>query len=184
MSSDSIKTIREALDEFYLELRTPGRYAEETLVEARAALDSLDAELAEARDDRDEYKVWLDAVAAALHGWPPDSRKTYVPTQLAGKAARMAQELATLRARLAPADSPPGDAQQPESDDQRAERELGAWLVAHPGWSWVLLETSERFQVGLQHYAGAQQFGEHGGTRAAAILDALAKARDAEGGKS
>lgn len=84
--------------------------------------------------------------------------------------------------------------QRPETEEQRAERLLGEWLVAHPGWThewYVVPKTGELgppFTLALNHRPGQSPLRSRerrgvGATKAAAILDALAKARDAEGSR-
>lgn len=46
------------------------------LAQARIRIRDLESQLA-------ERKAWLDDIAAALHGWPANARKTYSPDQLA-----------------------------------------------------------------------------------------------------
>jgi hypothetical protein len=58
----------------------------------RAAHEATKAELAEQRG-------WLDDIAAAICGWPPDSDgKTYIPTQLAGSARELRATAVRMRA--------------------------------------------------------------------------------------
>jgi hypothetical protein len=85
-----------------------------------------------------------------------------------------------------------------ETDERAAERELGAWLVAHPGWThgegyqlwagrgapqtqrYLLVQTdAERDEDGERRYPFHEGFGP---TKAAAIRAALAKAKGGEGG--
>ncbi len=68
-----------------------------------------------------------------------------------------------------------------ETDEQAAERELGAWLVAHPGWTWAQIRLHGDYEVCLR-YGVETVWGGWQSTRAAAIHAALAKAKGGEGG--
>ncbi len=69
-----------------------------------------------------------------------------------------------------------------ETDDQAAERELGAWLVANPGWTheWVDDEDVD-FRIHLTHRPTQTRrklmgYTGYGSTKAAAIRNVLEKA--------
>ncbi len=68
-----------------------------------------------------------------------------------------------------------------ETDEQAAERELGAWLVAHPGWTWSQIRLHGDYEVGVR-YGVKQVWVGWQSTRAAAISAALAKARGGDHG--
>ncbi len=68
-----------------------------------------------------------------------------------------------------------------ETDEQAAERELGAWLVAHPGWTWSQIRLHGDYEVCLR-YGVEPVWGGWQSARAAAIRAALAKAGGGEGG--
>jgi hypothetical protein len=46
----------------------------------------------------EEQKALLDAIACALHGWPADARKTYLPLELPALAARLRRKAEILAA--------------------------------------------------------------------------------------
>ena len=202
---DHIKTIREALDSPRELYSMRCRLADK----ARAALDSLEAELAEERRQRG--------------GWEKTARD--YETEIDDLRMRNAE----LR-RLAPADSPPGDearqalrelekyvsdtcsaekhpvwealnvlddahlrSQQPESDDQRAE--LDQYLKDTAAIELRLWDETEGWTVKIfqpEHTDGRLPWPSiddtsdwaHHQDPVKAQAAALAKARDAEGGES
>lgn len=131
---------------------------------AEAHLRSQQPETEEQRAAVATLLRWFDAKAAIL-GAPP---------------ADIAAALATL-------------AQTRATEEQRAERELGAWLAKEEGRTHYTMTVTSGIRVSLfrpgdtdnsakANYPHRPTHGI-GPTKAAAILNALAKTRDAEGGQ-
>ena len=218
--TDAIKTIREALDDLWFVAPEPSSNASAALDSLEAELATLRARLAPAEKSNPGDTELCEALSAVRVLLPPNGLGALEVIE------RRLNDYDLLSARLAPADSPPGDewlrlavanmrdaadqatddeapnfsgdlhrvcdaaeahlrSQQPESDDQRAERELGAWLVAHPGWTYSARVGPTGAEVTLwTDRAGHVDIKSQVSSLDAAILDALAKARDAEDGKS
>lgn len=210
---DAIKTIREALR--WVQTEREGDAAHCALDALEAELNAADLSLAAMLQDigkRDdligELRARNDGMADRL-GWarrlaPADStpgdeelREAIVYFAALSDIRYWGQSSYQGRRalkRVVAAASAHIRSQQPETEEQRAERLLGEWLVAHPGWThewYVVPKTGELgppFALALNHRPGQSPRRERerrgvGATKAVAILDALAKARDAEGGK-
>lgn len=71
---------------------------------AQDAHETLTSERAAHAAEVAQWKGWLDEVTAALHGWHPIERRTYVPDQLADRARDLTTEVERLRKELEEAD--------------------------------------------------------------------------------
>ncbi len=153
----------------------------------REALDVLEARAFAGRQPEhlekplDQARAALDELATELETFRGDS------VGLAMSAVKRGNEICNLKARVRELEARPA-----ETDEQATERELGAWLVAHPGSVWLCSEYSPEQAAAVGgahtvslHWGAGPKFGECarpsalgiGHTKAAAIRDALKKAK-------